>query len=158
MTTTTLDHAETVEQFLASAVRLEADAARRFDELADAMNTLGNEEVAAFFRQMAEFSRLHLADAKARAGFRDIPEEELPGGWQAGEGPESADWTGLDGFSTVRQALETALEAEKAGHAFYAAYLDHADPEIRAMAQEFTEEEAEHVEALEGWLARHKGD
>ncbi|MFT3848131.1 MAG: ferritin family protein [Propionivibrio sp.] len=43
--------------FLAHAVQLETDAARRFEELAEQMRTAGNSEVQEFFQQMAEFSR-----------------------------------------------------------------------------------------------------
>ena len=60
--------------FLAHAVRLEEEAAAGFSELADAMDTLGNPDAAEFFRRMAEFSRRHLAQARARVGARPLPE------------------------------------------------------------------------------------
>lgn len=59
--------------FLAHACALEEDAANRFSDLSEAMKTYGNQEVAAFFGQMAKFSRLHLAEARERSGFRKIP-------------------------------------------------------------------------------------
>ena len=61
---------ETVEEFLAYAIRLEQEAALRFGQLADAMATAGNREVMELFRRLSEYSRLHLTDARARAGFR----------------------------------------------------------------------------------------
>ena len=64
---------ETVEEFLAHAIQLEREAADRFSQLADAMESCGNREVAKLFRQLADYSRLHLADARLRSGFRDIP-------------------------------------------------------------------------------------
>ena len=42
-----------------------------FDEIAAAMDGCGNQEVAKLFRQLAGFSRLHLAEAKSRAGAID---------------------------------------------------------------------------------------
>lgn len=60
---------DNIRRFLAHAVRLEAEAARRFDELADHLDTLGNAEVSALFRQFADFSRLHLKEAMARGDF-----------------------------------------------------------------------------------------
>ena len=44
---------ETVEAFLAHAIRIEQEAALRFGQLADAMNTQGNREVGRLFRQLA---------------------------------------------------------------------------------------------------------
>ncbi|MGC2856390.1 ferritin-like domain-containing protein [Novispirillum sp. DQ9] len=149
---------QTIEEFLAHAIRLELEAALRFDELAEACLTNGNAEVAAFFRQMAEFSRLHLADARSRGGFRDLP--DLPPSselWPDGMSPETAGYEGTDPFLHVSRALEIALESEKQGYAFYADIAAAtSDPEIRAMAQEFAEEEAEHVAQLEVWIGRHQ--
>lgn len=149
---------DTIESFLAHAIRLEEEAALRFDELAEACTTFGNAEVATFFRKMAEFSRLHLAEAKARAGFRNLP--DLPrcdSLWPDGQSPESAGWDGADPFVHVGEALQIALESEKQGLAFYAQIADSTnDPEIRSMAREFVDEEAEHVAQLEVWIARHQ--
>ena len=65
---------QTVEEFLAYAIRLEQEAAERFGELANSMKSAGNGEVAKLFRQLSDYSRLHLADAKARSGYRDVPD------------------------------------------------------------------------------------
>ncbi len=87
----------TVEKFLAHAVTLEREAARRYEELAAAMGTEGNRELAQFFTRMAHYSRKHLAEAMARGGFRKLPplaphEYE----WPDGIAPETADWAGVD--------------------------------------------------------------
>lgn len=149
---------QTIEDFLAHAIRLEQEAALRFDELAEACLTNGNTEVAAFFRQMAEFSRLHLADARQRAGFRTLPDLPPSGElWPGGISPETAGYEGTDPFLNVARALEIALDSEKQGLAFYADVADRTDdPEIRVMAREFAEEEAEHVAQLEVWIDRHR--
>lgn len=142
--------------FLAHAVRLEADAASRFDELADTMATFGNAEVESFFRQMATFSRQHLGEAKARSGFRPLPEltaDEYQ--WPDGTSPETSAWTGVDGLMGVEDALQLALASEREGHAFYATIAaTTTNPRVRAMAEEFAAEEAEHVAELERWVAR----
>ena len=55
----------------------------------------------------------------------------------------------------TRNALELALDGERRGHAFYAGIASTTeDPEVRAMAQEFAAEEAEHVAELEKWIGR----
>lgn len=143
--------------FLAHACALEAEAAARFSDLAEAMKTYGNQEVATFFGKMAEFSRMHLADARKRSGFRDLP--ELSDGefqWPDGESPEAASMEGSHYLMTVEYALELALDSERRGQGFYADVArTTTDPEVRMMAEEFAAEEAEHVAQLERWVARY---
>ena len=149
---------KSVEEFLAYAVALEREAADRFAELADAMATYGNREVGSLFRRLSDYSRLHLADAQARAGFRDIPDMK-PGDfeWPDLESPETAAIWAVDPFIGRGQALEIALEAETAGQKFYQNVHDTTtDPEIKALAGEFAEEESGHVAELHKWIAAHK--
>lgn len=55
------------------------------------------------------------------------------------------------------QALEIALAAEQAGLSYYSDIMrSTADPEIRAFAKEFSEEEAQHVAELQRWIALHR--
>jgi len=144
-----------VQSFLAHAVQLEREAARRYEELSAAMGTEGNAEVRQFFGRMARNSRKHLADAVARGGFRDVPTlqpDEFQ--WPDGVSPEVADWEGVDGLIDVRYALELALASEQRGHAYYAAMAaGSGDPEVRLLADEFAGEEAEHVAELRRLLA-----
>ncbi len=148
---------QSVEEFLAYAIKLEEEAMLRFGELADSMATYGNAEVAKLFRRLSEYSGYHMADAKARAGFREIPEmgpDDFH--WPQGESPERAAIWGADPFIAREEALSIALEAEKAGLGFYAHVLENTtDPEIAALAKEFVAEETEHVEELEKWIAAH---
>ena len=146
---------ETVEEFLAHAIQLEREAADRFGQLADAMESGGNKEVGKLFRQLAHYSQLHLADANNRSGFRDIPDLE-PGefAWPDDESPESAAIWAADPLIGPDEALETALAAEMAGLGYYSEVLASAtDPEIIAFAKEFVEEESGHVAELKRWIA-----
>jgi rubrerythrin len=140
-----------VEKFLAHAIQLEREAARRYEELTAAMQTDGNAELKAFFARMAHFSRLHLADAVARGGFRDLPEmapDEFD--WPDGTSPETADWVGVDAQMHAMEALQLALVSERRGHAYYAAIAATTpDQELRGIASEFADEEAQHVAELE---------
>lgn len=144
-----------LEKFLAHAIELERDAARRFEELAAAMGTDGNAELKEFFGRMAHYSRKHLAQAVERGGYREVPTmkpEDFE--WPDGTSPETAAWAGVDAFMDARGALELALESERRGHAWYAAVAATTqNPEVRVLAAEFVEEEAEHVELLEKLLA-----
>ena len=148
---------EDINVFLAHAVELEREAARRYEELADSMRTDGNAAVEKFFRKMAMFSRKHLALAIERGGFRHVPAlgtDEYQ--WPDGISPEQFDWTGVDCMIDANHALELALDGERRGHAFYAdVAATTGDPEVRVMAQEFAAEEAEHVTELEKWIGRY---
>ncbi|OGU22908.1 MAG: rubrerythrin [Hydrogenophilales bacterium RIFOXYD1_FULL_62_11] len=148
---------EDINLFLAHAVELEREAARRYEELADSMRTDGNVAVEAFFRQMAVFSRKHLALAVERGGFRQIPAlTPTEYVWPDGLSPEQFDWIGVDCMIDVNNALAIALDGERRGHAFYANIeAITGDPEVRVMAQEFAAEEAEHVAELEKWIGRY---
>jgi len=145
-----------VRAFLTHAVQLEREAARRYEELSAAMRTEGNRELETFFAKMAHFSRLHLAQATARGGFRDLPTlapHEFE--WPDGVSPETAGWAGVDAQMSPRAALELALAGERSGHAYYAAVAATTnDAELRAIASEFATEEADHVRELESLIAR----
>lgn len=146
-----------VEDFLAHAIQLEAEAAMRFGQLADAMATNGNPQVGKLFRRLSDYSRLHLADARARAGFRELPELS-PGDyvWPDLESPESAAIWGADPFVGREEALNIALQAEMAGLDYYQSIHDTTDdPETKILAREFVEEEREHVAELRKWIAAH---
>lgn len=149
-----------IRKFLAHAVRLEAESARRFDELAEHMATHGNREVETVFRQFADFSRLHLKEAMSRAGFRYV--EDLPRDgyeWPHGEPPETAPWWGVDGLMDVEGALKRALESERNGLDFYRSIAAAStDPRVQAMAREFASEEEEHVAKLRELLASAAGE
>ena len=148
----------TVEEFLAYAILLEKEAADRYGELADTMESSGNREVGKLFRRLSEYSRMHRADATARAGFREVPDLRADNlGWRDFENPETAAIWAADPMIGREQALEIALDAEIAGHDYYRNVRDTTtDPEIRALATEFTEEESEHVAELRKWIAAHK--
>ncbi|HYA76473.1 MAG TPA: ferritin family protein [Burkholderiaceae bacterium] len=144
-----------VERFLAHAVRLEREAARRYEELAAAMQTHGNRELMQFFGRMAHYSRMHLKEAVARTGFRDVPQlgqDEYE--WPEGVAPETVPWAGVDALMDPRVALELALDSERRGLAYYKSIaLITSDAELRALASSFAAEEAQHVAALEKLLA-----
>lgn len=143
-----------VDIFLAHAISLEREAARRYEELSAAMGTDGNSELRQFFDRMAGFSRKHLADAVERGGFREIPvlrPEEFH--WPDGVAPEVADWAGVDALMDACAALTLALDSEQRSHAWYASIATTTqDAELRTLALAFAEEEADHMQQLQKWL------
>ena len=149
---------KSVEEFLAYAIKLEEEATLRFGQLADAMQGFGNKDVGSLFRRLSDYSRLHLADARARAGFRDMP-VMLPEAykWPDLESPETAAIWAADPFLATNEALEIALVSETAGYEFYKSVRDSTDdPEIRTLAAEFVLEEAEHVTWIEKWMEEER--
>jgi rubrerythrin len=148
---------ESVEEFLAYAIKLEEEAALRFGQLADVMATGGNVEVGKLFRRLSDYSRLHLNVARARAGFRQLPEMRPDDyQWPDIESPETTSIWVADPLIGRGEALQVALESESAGLAYYQSILDTTkDPEIRALAKEFVEEESQHVAELQRWIASH---
>lgn len=148
----------TVAEFLSYAVKVEQDAASHYDQLAKDMETCGNEDVAKLFRQLADFSRLHLAEAKARAGKVDatitLPPDYV---WPDHVSPERPSILAGDPTMTRLGGLKVALQGEKRGYEFYRAVVAKTkSDEIAAMAGEFVKEEAEHVKILEAWITREE--
>ncbi len=143
--------------FLAHAVVLEDEAAERYDELAEAMGTHRNRPIEKLFRQMAHYSRLHRDEAIERArteggGLPDLKPWEFS--WPDAESPESGEMAQAHYLMTAHHALKLALAAERGAERFYRSIAEKSrDDTIRALADEFTEEEREHAETIERWLA-----
>jgi rubrerythrin len=148
---------KSVEEFLAHTIQLESESALRFGQLADAMTTAGNREVGRLFRRLADYSLLHLGDARERSGFRTLPVMTASDYcWPDIESPEAAAIWAADPFIGREQALQVALDAEQAGLDFYTDILQTTtDPEIRVLAKEFVEEESQHVAELKRWMQLH---
>ena len=149
-----------VTTFLAHAIQVEHDAARRFEDLTHSMEAYGNREVESLFRQLGELSRRHLQSAMARGGFQTVPKlSQDQFTWPDGVSPEAVGWQGVDSALDELSALELALEGEVAGHEYYKAVAKLSpDPELRHMAAEFAEEEAQHVSELERWIEKYRSD
>ncbi|TAD89105.1 MAG: rubrerythrin [Alphaproteobacteria bacterium] len=145
-----------VGTFLAYAIRLEEDAAQRFADLAEAMKIYGNADVAQFFARMAQFSRMHLEEARKRAAFHTVP--SIPANefcWPGDESPEATSMEGSHYLMTLDYAFDLALESEERGYAFYATVFDRTtDSDVKVLAREFRDEEAEHVAELKRWMTK----
>jgi rubrerythrin len=138
------------------ALWLEIDAAERYRELAGAMETHNNGEVAELFRRMAAIEDKH-GDAIMREMRWTIP-PPLPSGpppWPELESPESVSHDDVHYLMRPWHALGLALKGEQRAARFFAALAAHAtDPAIRAAAQEMEREEREHVALVEAWMAK----
>jgi rubrerythrin/ferredoxin len=148
----------TMDEFLSYAVKVEEDAALHFEQLADAMAACGNADVAALFRQLAGYSRLHQQEAQAKCVRNDVVVSLPPSSaWPDNASPEKTTlWAGDPALSRLG-ALKAALQGERRGFEFYYAVAGTTkDPQIRAVAKEFVREETEHVETLKLWIEQEE--
>jgi rubrerythrin len=149
---------DSMREFLAHAVQLEANAAAGYEVLAERMRALGNDEVAALFARLGEFSQLHLAETEAR--YREATGEAPtidPSGfrWPDGDSPENPAALAADAGTRTREAILMALGLERQACDFYSGVANQTrDAAVQELAQAFTEEESGHVDHLERWLAR----
>lgn len=148
----------TPQEFFSYAAKVEEDAALHYDSLAKAMADAGNAPVAKLFAQLAEFSRLHLAEVKSRAGSIDLSKSVPPDyAWPDHATPERAAVWASDTTLTRLGALKAALQGERRGYEFYRAVeATTKSSEVAAAAKEFVNEEAEHVRILEAWITQEE--
>jgi rubrerythrin len=155
MNITKADTIKTVEEFLAHAAVLEQESVERYDELADSMEVHNNPEVAQLFRKLAHFGEKHAHEVEKLAEGMELP--QIPPWefkWSTPESPESASSEDASYLMDKQQALAIALLNEQQGRDFYARVADTSpNPEVRAMAAEFSREEDEHIALLKAWQA-----
>lgn len=131
---------------LAVAYQIEADAVDRYDLLAGQMETHNNPELTAVFRDLARAEAIHRDEIQRLAGDFDVIAHARMAKWARGESPEQADLGSAHYMMTPWHALDMALAGEKRALAFFKAIAETAtDPHITKMAEEFAEEETEHV-------------
>lgn len=146
---------QTIPQLLAHALAMETEAAERYGELADQMETHRRTAVAAIFRRLEGAEKKHLVAVTTLC--KDVP---LPHyapwdfKWRSSESPETIDIGRVHYQLSVREAVLLALEHERRATQFYADVAAAAhDPEVIALAHQFAEEEREHTGWLEACLA-----
>lgn len=141
--------------FLAHSVELESEARERYEELADAMAQHHNDEVAGFFRRMAQEAALHLAEVSEIAAEHELPElKAWEFNWPDVEPPETASYESVHYRMSLREAMTLALGNERAARDYYAQAADWArHAQTVTVAQTFAEEETAHAAQLEAMIA-----
>ncbi|MEJ8569677.1 ferritin-like domain-containing protein [Elongatibacter sediminis] len=145
---------ENLAIFLAHSVALEEEAAEQHDELADMMDVHHNTEVAAVFRKLAHYSRLHAQEVREHAQGQELPRfAPWEFDWGEQSSPEAGGIDGAHYLMTTRHALRLAMKNERRAYDFYHLISQNSpDPEVRDLAAEFAEEEKGHMDLLEKWL------
>lgn len=148
---------ETEAELLAHAHAIEQDALERYRMLADQMDAHNNPVLAELFRELASHEEKHAAEILSRAGDITLPDLK-PGEfkWPDVESPESAELDLAHYKMTPWHALQMALQAEQRAFAFFDHVVRTADDtNLQAWAEEFRDEEAEHVELVEQLLEKY---
>lgn len=144
--------------FLAHAVELEAEAAARYDELADSLEAHNNPEVARLFRELAGHGRSHRDQVAGIAAAHGPLPKVAPWDFDwggAAESPEAPTFEDVHYLMTPHHALALALRCETRARDYYAAVAEETDqPGIARLARSFAEEEESHVALVRQWLDR----
>jgi propionate CoA-transferase len=148
------DSAYTLPEFLAHAIAVESEAADRYLELAELMEEHRGNETSSLFRDMVRFSLMHRDEIMARVGAIELPRlRSWEFRWHVP--PEVGGEETLDYLLEPFNALQYGRGNEVRAMEYYRAVAAGAtDAEVKRLAEEFASEEAEHVAAIDKWLAR----
>jgi len=146
-----------VADLFAVAFQIEADAVERYDLLADQMATHNNPELVAVFRDLSRAEAIHRDEIRRQAGDIDVvTHAHRMAKWKQGESPEAASLGDAHYLMTPWHALRLALAGEERALAFFKSVVESAkDPAIKKLADEFVEEEAEHVNLVHRLLRKY---
>ena len=146
-----------VADLFAVAFQIEADAVERYDLLADQMATHNNPELVAVFRDLSRAEAIHRDEIRRLAGNIDVvAHAQRMAKWKQGESPEAASLGDAHYLMTPWHALRLALAGEERALAFFKSVVESAkDPAIKKLADEFVEEEAEHVNLVHRLLRKY---
>jgi len=145
-----------VDELMAYAYALEAEASERYAEFADAMEAHNNREVAELFRKLARIEHRHAEQVLEEMHWVTAPPPPHRGyRWEGPEGPESGDVTDLHYLMQPYHALQIALHNEKRAEKFFADLTKKASiASVREAARQMQQEEDEHVRLIEQWIQR----
>lgn len=145
----------TLPELLAHALAMETEAAERYGELADQMDTHRKPAVAAIFRRLEQAEKEHLGDLTEMCSKFELPHiAPWDFKWRNNESPEAIDFTKVHYQLSVREAILLAFEHERRAAEFYAGIaLNATNSAVQTLARQFAEEEQEHIGWLEAWLA-----
>lgn len=146
---------DSLPELLAHALAMETEAAERYEELADQMETHRKTAVAKIFRRLEKEEKAHLVELTEMCSRYELPHfAPWDFKWTTGESPEAIDIGKVSYQLSVSDAVKLALEHERRASDFYAGIARHAsNDEVRILASQFAAEEREHISWLEGFLA-----
>jgi len=136
------------------AILVEEEAKERYQEFVDQMTTHHNREAADFFRKMSGIEAKHAAVLlqQRQILFRNSPScMKRSMLWDV----EAPDYDQTRAFMTVRQAMETALQAEIKAFDFYEDAQQHiAEHTVKRLFQDLRDQEAKHQDYVRNEMAK----
>lgn len=145
----------TVQEFMDCAWAMEVEAAERYAELADQMDTHHNSEVAELFAKLARIEGRHRDQIATQMGWTRPPESGSFH-WGTPEGPETTDYGDLHYLMQPHHALKLALHNEERATDFFERFAAaKLPPDVRAAAAAMAAEEREHVQLIREWLVKY---
>ena len=149
--------ANNLRVFFTNAYTMEIEAAERYKEIAEMLEVHHNQEVADIFYKLSGYGEQHAAEiAGLMTDMQEAVIDPWAFDWQSDEAPEVADLSQVHYLMLPQEALKLARQTEVMARDFYARVADQAeDKDVRRYAQEFAEEEAEHVGYVDNWLAQY---
>ncbi len=146
-----------LSELLVHALVIELEAVQSYKELTEQMEQCGNSEVAGLFEKMSKLEAEHAEKIHDKAGDLELPIlAPWEFRWSGLEPPENIDHASVHYLMTPHHALKLALENELSAMAFFDAIAhDCTDKRVRSMAQEFADDERQHVAWMREWLAKY---
>jgi rubrerythrin len=144
----------TLGELMSHALTMELEAAQRYSDLADAMDTHNNREVAALFRKMADIEEKHAAQIMAAMAWREAPAPaSVSPPWEGFEAPETTAGDEVHYLMQPYHALQLAFVNEQRAERFYEQLARVATvASVRKAARALQAEEREHVALVKAWL------
>src|SRR3990167_4251609 len=145
----------TLDEFMAQALVMELDAAQRYNEFADMMETHNSPEVAEWFRKMAVIESKHATKIMTEMGWKEAPAHTTTPVFEGFESPESAPIDDVHYLMQPWHVMQLALANEERAERFFAHLASVATVEsVRKAALELQEEEREHVKLVKAWMQK----
>lgn len=150
----------TMPDLLAHALAMESEACERYGQLADQMETCNNAVVARLFRRLEGIERAHVLEIEDLCKNFSLPRlAPWEFAWQDNESPETIDIGSVSYQMSTRDAVSLAIDHERRAADFYLGIADSADDAaVQRLARQFADEEFEHVQWLQNWLAEQGSD
>jgi rubrerythrin len=152
-----VSQAFTLAELLVHALVIELEAVQSYKELAEQMEQCGNGGVAGLFAKMSELEAGHAEKIRSKAGDIVLPDlAPWEYRWPGLEPPENIDLAGIHYLMTPHHALTLALENESNAMAFFQGIANGCtDKRVRELAEEFADDERQHVAWMKDWLDKY---
>jgi Rubrerythrin. len=153
--TKNLDFASlSLQDALDLAILIEEEAAERYQELVDQMESHHTAEAAGFYRMMVKNETKHGQELMERRDhlFGEAPRNvERSMLWEV----EAPSYDRVHVFMSAREALNVALEAEVKAYEFFVGAIEHvSDASVKTLFEELRGEEIEHQELVKCEIAK----